>query len=53
MADIIARMQASGIGWIIALLVLIICVVLLVIGQALTPFVVLVLIGLLALSRLL
>lgn len=53
MADIVASVRGYGIGWIIALLVLIICVVLLVIGQALTPFVVLVLIALLALSRLL
>lgn len=52
MAEFITRAQNLGIGWIIALLVLVIVVVLAVIGQALTPLLVLALIGALAVARL-
>jgi nicotinamide riboside transporter PnuC len=43
----------TSVGWLIALLVLIVCIVLLVVGKPLTAFVALILIGALALARLL
>lgn len=47
------RGKTFGIGAIIALVVLLLCVVLAAIGQSVTPFLVLVLIALLALAMLL
>lgn len=49
----IETLQGYGIGWVIALIVLILCVVLMFLGAPLTPFQVLGLIAALALSRLL
>ena len=49
----IATVRGLGLGWIVALLVLFICIMLAILGVALTPALVLGLIGALALSRLL
>lgn len=49
----IQEVRALGIGWVLALLVLVACFVLFLIGQTLTPAMILILIGMLALARLL
>lgn len=49
----IETVRGYGIGWVVALIILILCVILMFLGAPLTPFQVLGLIAALALSRLL
>lgn len=49
----VETIRGYGIGWIIALIILILCIILMFLGAPLTPFQVLGLIAALALSRLL
>jgi hypothetical protein len=46
------QIRSVGLGGLIALIVLLVCIILMILGQTLTPFLVLLLIGLLALARL-
>lgn len=53
MAEVIATIRGWGVGFIVALIVLIICVILMFLGAPLTPFQVLGLMAALAVARLL
>jgi hypothetical protein len=53
MADVVATVKGFGFGWIIALVVLLVCVILAIIGHTLSPSIVLLLIAALALAILL